>query len=166
MRGKFTTKTIIIAIIALLVLAAAVTATVVFLKDTGEAAAAQEQELLDGIQKEKSQEKSDDTTKEGENLPELGDEEERINQSNKGNENSSNTLEEPAPSTVERERVVSETTTLGWNTIGLSSKISANELGIVYNNLEYTVEYYFDEILAHIAYHFLTSILFCDLILF
>jgi hypothetical protein len=25
---------------------------------------------------------------------------------------------------------------------------------------------YFDEILAHIAYHFLTSILFCDLILF
>ena len=150
MRGKFTTKTIIIAVIALLVLAAAVTATVVFLKDSGEAAAAQEQDLLDAIQpNEDSQERSDDTTKDGENLPELGDEEERTNQLNTGNANTNNdTLEEPAPSTVEREKVVSETTTLGWNNIGLNSKIGANELEIVYNNLEYKVEYYFDEILA------------------
>ena len=150
MRGKFTTKTIIIAIIALLVLAAAVTATVVFLKDSGEAAAAQEQELLDTMKNEESHQKSDDTAKRGDNLPELGDDEKRTNKSNKGNVNITNTnntredndaLEEPAPSTVERERVVSETTTLGWNNIGLDSEIGANKLEIVYSNLEYKIEY-------------------------
>lgn len=164
MRGKFTTKTIIIAVITLFVLIAAVTGTVVFLKDSGEASAAQEQEIINDIQQDKIEENSDDTVKEEQNLPELGNEDEQ-NDNNEGNTNNNNNnnqnannnngnnqntnnnngnLEEPAPSTVEREKVISETTTLGWKNIGLNQSVNANNLFINYNNLKYKVEYYFD----------------------
>lgn len=154
MKEKITTKTIIIGIIALLVLGAAIASAVIFLKDSGEVSATGNIQNATLIEAEKNQ-----SEEKNEQLPENANiqNKEEINENKNTNintitnnnnfnekNNASNTKnqDEPAPTTVERERIVSENTTLGWSNIGFNSEI--NNLEINYNNIEYSVEYYFD----------------------
>ena len=162
MRGKLTTKTIIISIIALLILCAAITGTVLFLKDSGEAAATGKVENSIGTEKinvteDNEQLNNDDNTQKVEqNIEDQRDEEnENLNKTdnnaieennNQTNQAGETIQEEPAPTTIERDTIISETT-LGWNNISLNSKIDSNSLEINYNNLEYRVEYYFEGLL-------------------
>ena len=161
MRGKLTAKTIVISIIVLLVLGAAITGTVLFLKDSGEAAATGEvpsTTATEKIQSTEDNEQLNDNEKiqvQKENTEDNQNVEENVNETDNNaieeDNNQTNQTEnvnqgEPAPTTIEREKIVSETT-LGWNNIELNSKIDTTNLEINYNNLEYKVEYYFDGVL-------------------
>ena len=121
MNNKLVTKTIIISIIALLVLGAAITGTVLSLKQSGEVATTGKAQRVTATEIIQNTE------------------------DNKGEEDKNKA--EPAPTTIERKKTISETIILGWNKLNLTSVISENELEINYNNLEYKVEYYFDGVL-------------------
>lgn len=147
MKEKITTKTIIISIVALLVLGAAIAGAVVFLKDSGEVSATGNVQnvTLTETENKQTEEKNEQIL---ENIN-VQDNNEEINtniNNNKAN-NDANQVEnsnqdEPAPTTVEREKTVLEKTALGWSNIGFNSEI--NNLEINYNNIEYSVEYYFE----------------------
>jgi len=152
MKGKLSTKTIIIAIITIVLLAVAATGTVLFLKDSGEAAAAEEQNVLPvaGNDNEAGDSTEQSVENEGTN-PETSTELEQTE--NESGEVTATTpsqttgilTEEPEATTVEQERVVSEETTLGWNNLlVLAEEADYAGIEINYNNLKYTVEYYFD----------------------
>ena len=159
MKGKFTTKTIAIAITAVILLAVAITGTVVFLKDSGEASATEGTQNITGSEQNSTGDNEESNDSEGnniENINQTNNENSETNLNGNGNNNNQTATngnnnnveqEEPAPTTIEREKVVSETTTLGWNNIGIDSKVNVNSFEINYNNLEYKVEYYFNGIL-------------------
>lgn len=118
---KLVNKTILISIIVLLILGTAITGTALLLKQSGEVATTGKEHITTATQIVQNVE--DNKTVEYTNQ------------------------EEPEPTTIEREKMVSETIILGWNKLDLNSVISENELEINYNNLEYKVEYYFDGVL-------------------
>lgn len=142
MKGKLSTKTIIIAIITVVLLAVAVTGTVVFLKDSGEAAAMEEQNILPVAGSNNESETSTEQTGENgdvnpENAAEVNqagntEQETQTENQSQGNQNQTGATttptqttgtitEEPAVSTMQRERTISEETTLGWNNLLVSS---------------------------------------------
>ena len=152
MKGKLSTKTIIIAIVTIVLLAVAATGTVLFLKDSGEAAAMEEQNVLPVAGNDNETGSNTEQTLENEETsPETSTGVEQTE-----NESGSVTAttpsqttgvltEEPEATTVEQERVVSEETTLGWNNLLVSAEeADYTEIEINYNNLKYTIEYYFD----------------------
>lgn len=160
MKGKLSTKTIIIAIITIVLLAVAVTGTVLFLKDSGEAAAVEEQqnvllpvagsdsqEETNAEQKNNNEEVNSETSI-GANQTE--DREQTTNQSQGATtttptQTTGTITEEPEATTVQREKTISEETTLGWNNLLVSSlNTDYTEKNINYNNLKYRVEYYYD----------------------
>lgn len=118
MNYKLVTKTILISIIALLVLGAAITSTVLSLKQSGEVATTGKAQKVTATE-----------------IIQNTEDNKRVEEKNQA---------EPTPTTIEREKIISETIILGWNKLNLNSAISENELNINYNNLEYKVEYYFD----------------------
>ena len=121
MNNKLVTKTIIISIIALLVLGAAITGTVLSLKQSGEVATTGKAQKVTATE-----------------IIQNTEDKKVVEEKNQA---------EPTPTTIEREKIISETIILGWNKLNLTSAISENELEINYNNLEYKVEYYFDGVL-------------------
>lgn len=171
MKGKLSTKTIIIAIITVVLLAVAVTGTVVFLKDSGEAAAMEEQNILPVAGSNNESETSTEQTGENgdvnpenpANVNQAGNAEQETQTENQsqGNQNQTGATttpaqttgtitEEPAVSTMQRERTISEETTLGWNNLSVASlEADYSEKNINYNNLKYTVNYYEDGELVH-----------------
>ena len=149
MKGKLSTKTVVIGIITVVLLAVATTGTVLFLKDSGEAAAMDEQNTILPVAGNDAT-SSNVEQSEGNNV-----ENPTVNPENQEIVNSENTVEatgvtptqntrvlteEPEVSVVEREKVVSEEKTLGWTKIGLANNIGA--IDINYKNLKYKVEYY------------------------
>ncbi|MBO5412996.1 MAG: MucBP domain-containing protein, partial [Clostridia bacterium] len=156
MKGK--TKTILTVIIAILVFAIAVVGTVTFLKDDGEASAAEgttntlpvtgsddEQTNTNGEQNPAENLNGDENPEE---QPEDGENENPAegttatgNQGTTGNRNPGTTTggqTEPEPTVIEQERLVS--TTLNWNSISLNNTIGRT--GINYTKLGYTIKYY------------------------
>ena len=176
MKGKISTKAIIITILTVVLLAIATTGTVLFLKDSGEAAAMEEQNTVGTLPVAGSDNQIEANTEqtvenEGEN-PEIvreteqveteqqtGETEQNENQAQGTETQTINTsptqntgviTEEPEPTTVEQERVISEETTLGWNNLSVSAgQANYTEREINYNNLKYTVNYYEDGELVH-----------------
>ena len=167
MKGKISTKAIIITILTVVLLAIATTGTILFLKDSGEASAMEEQNTVTtlpvaGADNQTETNVEQTVINEGENPQIAGGTEQTATEQQTGeveqNENQAegtgnrfttqNTgviTEEPEPSTVEQERVISEETTLGWNNLLVSTgEANYKEKEINYNNLKYTVEYYFD----------------------
>ncbi|MGN1298965.1 MAG: InlB B-repeat-containing protein, partial [Candidatus Scatovivens sp.] len=165
MKGKLTTKTIVISVLIVLLLAVAVTASVIFLKDSGEASATEEQTTStagNAVSEEKNANITDDgeniTTEEQKQTPEQNNTENAQNNVNNVNNNGNQVNgavvgvlpeQQPAPTTIEQERVVSEETKLNWNNSGItgaSTSVDSDELYIYYNNLEYKVEYIYEDI--------------------
>lgn len=166
MKGKFGTKTIVIIALIVVLLAIGVTGTVLFLKDSGEASAIEETNRLPVTGLDNNQQTEEDEKQEGVNENQTSE----VTQANantqpaQSNENtttqngtngettaataptqSTRTItQEPETSTVEREKVIAESTELNWNKFNLSGE-DYTEKDINYNNLKYKVEYYFDE---------------------
>ncbi len=166
MKGKFGTKTIVIIALIVVLLAIGVTGTVLFLKDSGEASAIEETNRLPVTGLDNNQQTEEDEKQEGVNENQTSE----VTQANantqpaQSNENtttqngtngettaataptqSTRTItQEPETSTVEREKVIAESTKLNWNKFNLSGE-DYTEKDINYNNLKYKVEYYFDE---------------------
>ena len=140
MKGKISTKAIVITILTVLLLGVAATGTVLFLKDNGEAAAKTEEQNTEAIlpvtgdetenqQIENGQEQATtpDVNSNGaeaiENVE--GTNAQENAQTSTGTSTTTTTpsqttrtiTEEPETTTVEVERVASETTTLGWSNI-------------------------------------------------
>ena len=154
MKGK--TKTILTVIIAILVFAIAVVGTVTFLKDDGEASAAEGTSNVlpvtgsDDEQTNSNGEQNPTENLNGEENPanaENGNPAEETTggntqgtttTGNQGTTTGGNTQTEPEPTVIEQERLVS--TTLNWSNISLSSTIG--EKAINYTNLGYTIRYY------------------------
>ena len=154
MKGK--TKTILTVIIAILVFAIAVVGTVTFLKDDGEASAAEGTSNVlpvtgsDDEQTNSNGEQNPTENLNGEETPanaENGNPAEETTRGNTqgtttiGNQETTtggNTQTEPEPTVIEQERLVS--TTLNWSNISLNSTIG--ETAINYTNLGYTIRYY------------------------
>ena len=154
MKGK--TKTILTVIIAILVFAIAVVGTVTFLKDDGEASAAEGTSNVlpvtgsDDEQTNSNGEQNPTENLNGEENPanaENGNPAEETTGGNTqgttttGNQETTtggNTQTEPEPTVIEQERLVS--TTLNWSNISLNSTIG--EKAINYTNLGYTIRYY------------------------
>ena len=150
MKGK--TKTILTVFIAILVFATAVVGTVTFLKDDGEASAAEEgvgntlpvtgndgeQEPSEGLEGEENPEEQP-ADGETENPEEGTTGEDETTTGITGNQGTTVGGQlEPEPTTIEQERLVS--TTLNWSSISLNSTIG--DTGINYTNLAYTIKYY------------------------
>ena len=99
MKGKFSTKTILISILTVILLAVAITGTVLFLKDSGKASAAQEDKKAQESQKvtlpvtgtDKQNEETTSPTVE-ENNEEINQEanQERINENTQNNNTQTN----------------------------------------------------------------------------
>jgi len=152
MKGK--TKTVLTILIAILVVAIAAVGTVTFLKDDGEASAAEENpQLLPVAGSDDGEANANDEENPSENLnndenEEEQPEEEIENQEEGRTENTGTTTDvtggttgnqtEPEATTIEQERLVS--TTLGWSGISLNSTIGRT--GINYTNLPYTIKYF------------------------
>ena len=137
MKGK--TKTILTVIIAILVFAIAVVGTVTFLKDDGEASAAEGTSNVlpvtgsDDEQTNSNGEQNPTENLNGEENPanaENGNPAEETTggntqgtttTGNQGTTTGGNTQTEPEPTVIEQERLVS--TTLNWSNISLSSTI-------------------------------------------
>lgn len=156
MQGKIATKTLIITLLAIVVFAVATIGTVVFLRDDGEASAAEEGVGTLPVTGTDGENTVEDSSNQGEEL--LNPE---------GEENSENgeqgTVEEgttgettttgtgttagnlqygPATTTVEQERLVAKETMVGWTKTPIEADY--NTRAINYNNLRYVVEYYYD----------------------
>ncbi|MGN1310850.1 MAG: hypothetical protein ACI4VP_03995, partial [Clostridia bacterium] len=166
MKGK--TKTILTIVIAIVIVAIAAVGTVTFLKDNGEAEAAEEStknQVLPVTGTDDEQTSTEGEQNPTENLngeenpaeqPTGGENEnpaegttgentqgttETGNQGtteNQGTTTGGQTQTEPETTTIEQERLVS--TTLNWTNISLNSTIGRT--GINYKNLGYTIKYY------------------------
>ena len=161
MKGKLSTKAIVIIILTIVLLAIAITGSILFLRDSGRAEAMSEENLFerlpvagtDQVQNEEqpAQEKNDDeieipevdndtNTNDNENVEEQEDNtttetntasEEETIETTEDDEESQ--IELPAVSTVEQERVVAEQTNLSWYNININS-VSSNNINV--NELE------------------------------
>ena len=162
MKGK--TKTILTIVIAIVIVAIAAVGTVTFLKDNGEAAAAEEgtkNQVLPVTGSDNEQNNSGNTANAPENLNGNQTENQGTNggetvtpgttQNNNNNSNNTQTRPsqnnnaqtptEPETTTVEQERLVS--TTLTWSGIKLNSANgNISDRNINYTNLNYTIKYY------------------------
>ena len=170
-KGFLSTKTIIIIILAIVLLGITITGTILFLRDSNKA-----EDMSKNIVSNLVVEGANDTAfeeqqstaeqqvaqEEIENINKKENVEESLNQIrptetiSTTNVNTANTIMpienenraiEPLVSTVERERVISEETTLSWNDIELNEGLAATDLFINYQNLKYKVEYYFDGVI-------------------
>jgi len=168
MKGKIGTKEIIITILIVVLLGIAITGTVLFLKDSGEAAAMEVQDIdiklpatgTDNQTESNEEQAVEEQTANPEDIEETTEEEiDEIEQEEEEQVEDTQTAtptqnvgvitEEPTPTTIEQERVISEETTLGWNNLMVGAGESNYvEKDINYNNLKYTVEYYFDGVIA------------------
>ena len=145
MKGKFGTKTIVIIALIVVLLAIGVTGTVLFLKDSGEASAIEETNRLPVTGLDNNQQTEEDEKQEGVNENQTSE----VTQANantqpaQSNENtttqngtngettaataptqSTRTItQEPETSTVEREKVIAESTELNWNKFNLSGGV-------------------------------------------
>ena len=150
MKGKLTTKTIVIGILIVLLLAVAVTATVVFLKDSGEATATEEEFLAQNSENVASEDKNTNSDQnDEEKIIEENEQQNNINNEDDESVEGDDNNQEPAPTTIEQERVVSEETKLNWNNSGISgaaTSVDSDELYIYYSNLDYTVEYIYEDV--------------------
>ena len=159
MKGKFSTKTIVIIALTVLLLAIGVTGTVLFLKDSGEAAAMEEKNVLPVTGTDNEPESGAETPINQENQGENGGEQQTEETPNTtvnttGETTSTRTTtptqstreitQEPETSTVEREKVIAESKELNWNKFSLTEDADNLNKNINYNNLKYKVEYYFD----------------------
>ena len=159
MKGKFSTKTIVIIALTVLLLAIGVTGTVLFLKDSGEAAAMEEKNVLPVTGTDNEPETGAETPINQENQGENGGEQQTEETPNTtvnttGETTSTRTTtptqstreitQEPETSTVEREKVIAESKELNWNKFSLTEDADNLNKNINYNNLKYKVEYYFD----------------------
>ena len=161
MKGKLSTKAIVIIILTIVLLAIAITGSILFLRDSGRAEAMSEENLserlpvagTDQVQNEEqpAQENNDDeieipevdndtNTNNNENVEEQEDNtttetntasEEETIETTEDDEESQ--IELPAVSTVEQERVVAEQTNLSWDNININS-VSSNNINV--NELE------------------------------
>ena len=176
MKGKLSTKTLVIIILIVLLLAIAITGTIIFLKDSGEAAAMSEANVTERLpvagannqtQEEQSATVENSNISEENNQEQTSIESENVEQQN----TTSNVVSEatetasnqgngvttpqnlPVTSTVERERVVAEETDLNWNSLKINSatnnSLNMTNIDINYNNLRYTVNYYENGELVH-----------------
>lgn len=163
MKGKFSTKTIVIIALTVLLLAIGVTGTVLFLKDSGEAAAMEEKNVLPVTGTNDEPESGAETPINQENQGENGGEQQKeetpnttvnTNVNTTGETTSTRTTtptqstreitQEPETSTVEREKVIAESKELNWNKFNLTEDADNLNKNINYSNLKYRVEYYFD----------------------
>ena len=168
MKGKFGTKTIVIIALIVVLLAIGITGTVLFLKDSGEASAMEETNILPVTGLDNNQQTEENKNQEGVNenqATEATQPNAQANENTTGNETGNATTQnnasvgtttttptqatreitqEPETSTVEREKVIAESTELNWNKFNLPSE-DYTEKDINYNNLKYKVEYYFDQ---------------------
>ena len=163
MKGKFSTKTIVIIALTVLLLAIGVTGTVLFLKDSGEAAAMEEKNVLPVTGTNDEPESGAETPINQENQGENGGEQQTEETPNTTVNTTVNTTgettstrtttptqstreitQEPETSTVEREKVIAESKELNWNKFSLTEDADNLNKNINYNNLKYRVEYYFD----------------------
>ena len=161
MKGKFGTKTIVIIALTVVLLAIGITGTVLFLKDSGEASAMEETNKLPvtGLNNNQQTEENQEVANQNQ-TSEVTQTNTQPAQSNTNaiTQNGTNTgtnittptqstreiTQEPETSTVEREKVIAESTELNWNKFNLPAE-DYTEKDINYNNLKYKVEYYFDE---------------------
>ena len=168
MKGKFGTKTIVIIALIVVLLAIGITGTVLFLKDSGEASAMEETNILPVTGLDNNQQTEENKNQEGVNenqATEATQPNAQANENTTGNATGNATTQnnasvgtttttptqatreitqEPETSTVEREKVIAESTELNWNKFNLPSE-DYTEKDINYNNLKYKVEYYFDQ---------------------
>lgn len=151
MKGKLTTRTIILSIIAVVLLGVAVTGSVIFLRDSGEAAAVEEQNVLPvtGNDNEEnpqgtpsSDEEEEGLTNEEDNPGTTTRDEQNTVPERTGTTGGTTETNLPEATTVEQERVVSETTAVSWSNMPVVANY--NKRNINYNNLRYTVEYYYE----------------------
>lgn len=151
MKGKLTTRTIILSIIAVVLLGVAVTGSVIFLRDSGEAAAVEEQNVLPvtGNDNEEnpqgtpsSEEEEEGLTNEEDNPGTTTRDEQNTVPERTGTTGETTETNLPEATTVEQERVVSETTAVSWSNMPVVANY--NKRNINYNNLRYTVEYYYE----------------------
>ena len=152
MKGKFSTKTILISILTVILLAVAITGTVLFLKDSGKASAAQEDKKAQESQKvtlpvtgtDKQNEETTSPTVE-ENNEEINQEanQERINENTQNNNTQTNsniqterrTSENNSANRVQgeqefftyRDKLVSEDFLVGWTPISVKTLIQTTE---------------------------------------
>ncbi len=160
MKRKFSTKTIILSILAVLTLVIAITGTVVFLKDSGESSAREEQNQnitlpVTGNDMANTTEATNQLNTNTENQNSIENtnvgEINSTNTANGENRNSqrrnTNTAERPATTTVEQEKLVAKETSVNWYNLDIAAHAeNYTEKDINYNNLRYTVEYYYDGI--------------------
>ena len=168
MKGKFGTKTIVIIALIVVLLAIGITGTVLFLKDSGEASAMEETNILPVTGLDNNQQTEENKNQEGVNenqATEATQPNAQANENTTGNATGNATTQnnasvgtttttptqatreitqEPETSTVEREKVIAESTELNWNKFNLPAE-DYTEKDINYNNLKYKVEYYFDQ---------------------
>lgn len=159
MKGKIATKTLIITLLAIVVFAVAAVGTVVFLRDDGEASAAEEGVGTLPVTGADGENNVENSNNEGEDLINPDDGENLQTENNESNvtdvENTDNEGEAittgttgenlqygPAVTTVEEERLVAEETMVGW--VKTTIEADYNTRAINYNNLRYVVEYYYD----------------------
>ena len=152
MKGKFSTKTILISILTVILLAVAITGTVLFLKDSGKASAAQEDKKAQESQEvtlpvtgtDKQNEETTSPTVE-ENNEKINQEanQERINENTQNNNTQTNsniqtgrrTSENNSANRVQgeqefftyRDKLVSEDFLVGWTPISVKTLIQTNE---------------------------------------
>ena len=159
MKGKFSTKTIVIIALTVLLLAIGVTGTVLFLKDSGEAAAMEEKNVLPVTGTNDEPESGAETPINQENQGENGGEQQTEETPNTtvnttGETTSTRTTtptqstreitQEPETSTVEREKVIAESKELNWNKFSLTEDADNLNKNINYNNLKCIVNYYIE----------------------
>ena len=141
MKGKFTTKTVVISVLIAVLLAAGITGTVLFLKDSGEAVAMQEENLVlpvagndkieeeENIQQEEKTDEENETAviEEADNSSNQTNNQENTTTNNTGNiaENRSQAQQETnnviniEESVVTKEKQVLDELSLSWTTIKL-----------------------------------------------
>ena len=125
MKGKISTKTIVIAILTVVLLAIATAGTVLFLKDSGEVAAKNEKqnsEVVLPVDNENSEvaiptENDKEESSQTEQQTEVVNEGRTVRNNGTIAQTTRNFTEQPEISTLERERIASEITTLGWKNI-------------------------------------------------
>ena len=159
MKGK--TKAILAIIATVAVVSVAAVGTATFLKDSGEASAAEEPNITQNLPiagRDNENPTAEATTpNESEQTGTVEGVEPATNPENTstgsnnqstgtgrttGTTPASTTPVEPESTTITQERITSQETTLNWNNISLNSTISDKEIN--YTSLNYKVEYYYD----------------------
>ena len=155
MKGKLSTKALVVIILTIVLLGIAITGSILLLNDSGIAKTMEEQNVseissvsnTDGEQiktKQAQETKKQEGEVQKENKQESKSKAKETTKPKDITHVATKNITEPEETTLEQERIISQTTTLSWDNIKLNEELVAKDLFINYQNLNYKVEYYLD----------------------